>query len=226
MSGDMNTSMGNKLLMCLMAKAYIDTKAFRVDFVNNGDDCLLIFDASKLAAMSDLETYFSGFGFKMVREDPVYEFEQIEFCQTKPIQTVNGWLMVRNTRTCLVKDVTAVNMGHDVKQYRVWLGKIADCGVHLNKGVPVLQSFYRMCKRFGVDGKLSFYSRFDCEHSWHNKLLKGMDLRDDVVTESARYSYWLQTDICPDQQVEIEGYFDQSVWGGDKRQLINVLNLF
>jgi hypothetical protein len=226
MSGDMNTSMGNKLLMCLMAHAYIKTKTFKIEFVNNGDDCLLILERKNLRHLADLEVYFKAFGFKMVRETPVYEFEQIEFCQTKPVMTSNGWIMVRNVMTCLSKDVTCVNLGHDVELYRVWLKKIASCGVTLNKGVPILQEFYKMLDRFGVEGNLHSGAKFECEYNWHNKMVKGLKTFNYEVTEQARYSFWLQTDISPDQQCAVEEYFAQSVWGGDKRQLINNLGLF
>lgn len=226
MSGDMNTSMGNKLLMCLMALYYIKKKPFKIEFVNNGDDCLLILEEKNLSGLKDLEQEFRDFGYKMVREVPVYEFEQIEFCQTKPLLTVNGWQMVRNVATCLSKDVTCVTLGHDTKAYRVWLKKIGECGMNLNKGVPILQNFYNMLDRFGIEGKLSTGSQFQCDYAWQNKMAKGIVTTNTEITETCRYSFWLQTGISPDQQVEVEKYFDESVWGGDKRQIINNLGLF
>lgn len=226
MSGDMNTSMGNKLLMCLMAYSYIKKKPFKIEFVNNGDDCLLILEAKHLNQLSDLGSDLGEFGYKMVREAPVYEFEQIEFCQTKPLLTVNGWMMVRNVETCLSKDVTCVTLGHDTKAYRIWLKKIGTGGKIVNKGVPVLQSFYNMLDRFGVEGKLSTGSGITDEYAWHNKMSQGITTTSTVITEECRYSFWLQTNISPDHQVEIEKYFEESVWGGDNRQIINTLGLF
>lgn len=226
MSGDMNTSMGNKLLMCLMALYYIKRKPFKIAFVNNGDDCLLILEKSNLRFLGDLESKFSDFGYKMVRETPVYEFEQIEFCQTKPLKTVNGWIMVRNVMTCLSKDVTCVTLGHDDQAYRVWLKKIGECGSVLNKGVPIMQNFYRMLDRFGLEGKLSTGSQFNCEYSWHHRMSQGILTTNTEITEYCRYSFWLQTGISPDHQLEVERYFDESAWGGDKRQFINNLGLF
>jgi hypothetical protein len=81
MSGDMNTSLGNKFLMCLMAKAYIDTKNFKIAFVNNGDDCLMFLERKNESKLADLKPYFADFGFKIVCEPAVSVFEQIEFCQ-------------------------------------------------------------------------------------------------------------------------------------------------
>jgi hypothetical protein len=223
MSGDMNTSMGNKLLMCLMAKAYIDTLPFEVEFVNNGDDCLMIFESKHLKKTVGLQEYFKDFGFKIVRELPVYEFEQIEFCQTKPLLTTSGWRMVRNVKTCMSKDVTCVNLGHNLKQYRVWLSKIGECGSTAAAGVPVLQSFYNMLSRFGTAGKLDNGANFEGEYTWQMKMIKGLGGLSTNIDDTARYSFWMQTGISPDHQCEMEQYFNSSVWGGDKRQLINNL---
>lgn len=222
MSGDMNTSMGNKILMCLMAKAYLDTLAFKVEFVNNGDDCLMIFESQHLKKIGGLNTYFRDFGFKIVQEKPVFEFEHIEFCQTKPCYTSSGWRMVRNVKTCMSKDVTCVNLGHNINEFRIWLGKVGDCGSTAAAGVPILQSFYHMLQRFGLDGTLSDGVKFSSEYNWHNKMVKGLGGLSTQITDRARYSFWLQTDISPDLQIELENYFNNSVWGGDKRQFIDI----
>lgn len=220
MSGDMNTSMGNKLLMCLMAKAYMDTLSFHTEFVNNGDDCLLITDRKNLKALEGLESFFRDFGFKIVREPPVYDFEKIEFCQTKPVLANGIWRMVRNVSTCLSKDVTAVNLGHNVEEYRRRLADIAYCGLKTSADVPVLGSFYRMLQRFGRDGKYS--GSWNKSFDYYASSSRGLTDNDRCVDQYGRYSYWLSTGISPDEQIEIEKYFDQSVWGGDNDRQIDI----
>lgn len=220
MSGDMNTSLGNKFIMCAMSKAYLDTVGVPVEFVNNGDDCLLILDRRHLNKLRGLEQYFSEFGFKIVREPPVYEFEHIEFCQTKPLYCNGVWRMVRNVKTCLLKDVTNVNNGHDEKQYRAWLKDVANCGIAFAGDCPVFCKFYRMLARFGVEGN---YNGKGHEWSCYGRLSKHLSLTSNTPDDVGRYSFWLQTGISPDAQVELENYFDQAVWGDDKRQFINNL---
>lgn len=217
MSGDMNTSLGNKILMCLMALGYIDTKKFRIAFVNNGDDCLMIFEKSNLKNISDLQSYFTDFGFKIVCEPPVYEIEQIEFCQCRPLYCNGIWRMVRNVKTCLLKDVTAVNLGHDVDMFKSWLFDVAGCGKTFAGDVPVLGEFYRMLARFGVDGN---YHDKDARFSCYRTLSKGLHIPHDTPDDYGRFSFWKQTGISPDAQCELESYFLNSVWGGDKRQFI------
>lgn len=222
MSGDMNTSLGNKLLMCLMAYAYIKTKTCRIVFVNNGDDCLMFLEKKDESKINDLQSYFKDFGFKIVLEPPVYELEHIEFCQCKPLRCNGIVRMVRNVKTCLVKDVTAVQLGHDVTQYRAWLANIAACGSSFACDVPVMGAFYRMLGRFGKTGKYNGHdAMFDCYRRLSKNAGCGASEPDDV----GRYSFWKQTGINPDGQIAVEEYFDAAVWGDDKRQFIENVHI-
>jgi len=218
MSGDMNTSLGNKFLMCAMAHAYISQLGVKVDFANNGDDCLLFLEAKHLHLLSGLQAYFRDFGFKIVTETPVYEFEHVEFCQTKPLYCNGVWRMIRNVKTCLLKDVTNVLVGHDINQYRGWLRDVGNCGLAFAGDAPVFTSFYRMLIRFGTN---SNYNGKDASWSAYGRLSRNMCIDATRPDDEGRYSFWKQTGINPDAQVELENYFNQAVWGGDKRQFIN-----
>ncbi|APG76442.1 hypothetical protein 1 [Sanxia tombus-like virus 3] len=222
MSGDMNTSLGNKFLMCLMCKAYIDTKRIKIDFVNNGDDCLMFLERKHLSQLHNLQSYFADFGFKMVTEAPVFELEHIEFCQSRPLKCNGIWRMTRNIRTCLARDVTAVNFGHDVCMYRAWLHDIANCGLAFAGDCPVYGSFYRMLLRFGVEG--NYHDRHDAYFNVYRTMSRGIDVETNQPDDYGRYSFWMQTGINPDAQFELEQYFDNAVWGGDKRQFITNLS--
>lgn len=218
MSGDMNTSLGNKFLMCAMGKTYLDQLQIKYEFANNGDDCLVFIERSNLKKLSGLQTYFRGFGFKIVTEKPVFEFEHVEFCQCRPLFCNNIWRMVRNVKTCLLKDVTSVNLGHDVTQYRAWLADIAGCGLSFAADVPILGAYYRMLQRFGQAGR---YHGDDSMFNCYRTLSKNSRISSTVPDALGRYSFWLQTGIHPDGQQAIENYFEEAIWGGDKRQLIN-----
>lgn len=218
MSGDMNTSLGNKLLMCLMCKAYLDSKHIEYDFANNGDDCLVFIQKKHLPKLSDLREYFMQFGFNMKCEEPVYNLEQVEFCQCRPLLSNGVWRMVRNIRTCLAKDCTSVNLGHNVDAFRRWLHDVSNCGLAFSADAPVLGAFYRMLGRFGVEGN---YEGHSSEFSCYRAMSKGLHLEHDQPDSVGRYSFWMGTGISPDSQLIIEKYFDEAVWGGDKRQLID-----
>lgn len=220
-SGDMNTSMGNKFIMCLMCKSYIDSKTFRIEFVNNGDDCLLILDRRHLRELSDVSAWFNDFGFKLTLEEPVDVFERIEFCQTRPVCCNNVWRMVRDVKLALQKDVFVVNLGHREDEYRRRLLDVANCGLAISEDVPVLGSFYHMLKRFGEAGK---YSQSDInEYSFYYAGAKGAKCNFTTTDDYGRFSFYLSTGITPDSQVELETYFNDSVWGADNRQVITTL---
>lgn len=223
MSGDMNTSLGNKLLMCFMAKAYIDHVGVDIGFVNNGDDCLLFVSRKYLSKLDGLEEYFRDFGFNIVREKAVFEMEHIEFCQCKPVKVNGVWRMIRSVKTSLVKDVTAVSLGHDITQYRRWLFDVAGCGLAFGRDLPVMGSFYRMLERFGVDG--GTYQGKNALFNSMRVLSKGVDVEFTQPDDYGRYSFWLQTGLTPQGQLELEQYFDLAQWGGDNRHINRNLSL-
>jgi hypothetical protein len=217
MSGDMNTSMGNKLLMCLMSKAYLDGLKCKTEFANNGDDCLIFVDKSDLPKLKDLKAHFVSFGFNVVLEEHVTDFEKLEFCQTHPVKSNGVWRMVRNYLSCLTKDVTSVNLGHRVDEFRALLRNVGDCGSSFAEDVPVLGRFYAMLKRFGKEGKLSTQ---EDEFNYYKLSSRNARCPADKPDQYARYSFWLAFGLCPDAQIELEKYFDESVWGADNRQVV------
>ncbi len=221
MSGDMNTSMGNKLFMCLMSLSYLSSIGVPFEYANNGDDCLIFTERKHLKHLETMDRYFLDFGFSIVREKPVTHFEQVEFCQTKPVNSNGIWRMVRNPSTCLSKDVTCVNLGHDVVMYRRLLKDIGDCGLATCADVPVMGSFYRMLQRFGVGGR--YMGRWDTEYNYYFRSSRNACCDHSEPDAYGRYSFWLMSGISPDAQVSIEEYFDNSTWGADKRQFINQL---
>lgn len=219
MSGDMNTSMGNKLLMCLMSHSYLTSLGIPFAYANNGDDCLIFTETKHLHRLDDLNSYFKRFGFDIICEKPVYEFEQVEFCQTRPVKCNSIWRMVRNPYTCMTKDVTSVNLGHDVEMFRRLLRNIGECGLATAADVPVLGSFYRMLKRFGIDGECIHQDMY----GYYYRSSLGAVCKYHTPDDYGRYSFWLMSGISPDAQVSIESYFDESAWGGDNRQIIDQL---
>lgn len=86
MSGDMNTALGNCLLMCCLIMCYMDAKSITYEYINNGDDAVIIVEDIHLHLLADLPNWFSEMGFDMVVEPPVYSLEEIEFCQMHPVQ--------------------------------------------------------------------------------------------------------------------------------------------
>lgn len=209
-SGDLNTSLGNCLIMCGSVHAYAAHRHVDVELANNGDDCVIIMEKSNLSNfLGGIDGWFRDLGFSMVAEEPVYEFDQIEFCQTHPIQCQTGWRMVRNHEATLKKDPMCLIAVQNNKVFRKWLQAVGECGTHMTSGIPVQFSFYNAFLRHGVE----------CSEAMREHIFKGsstMTRLDQLeyihtITPEARVSYYYAFGILPDHQVEIENYYDNAV---------------
>lgn len=198
MSGDMNTGLGNCLIMCAMVHSYMAGRCgYRL--ANNGDDCVLFLEASDLHHLDALPEWFLELGFDMKVEDPVYDLEKVEFCQTHPIWTPSGWRMVRKHAVAQAKDcITAVDISTPTNARR-WLKAVGDAGLALASGIPVQQEFYAKLAAQDVDP-----STHPGLESGFFRLAAGMVPLIAPVDPYTRYSYWLAFGVLPDHQVAIE----------------------
>lgn len=217
MSGDMNTSLGNCILMCMMIKAYSSFCGVNLQLANNGDDCVVFMEKGDLPKFqSKLNSWFREMGFNMVVEDPSYDLENIEFCQTRPVFDGSRWVMCRNPWTAIAKDSVLLKDPKNVSSdfFATWLDAVGTGGMALAGGLPVFQSFYRMYQRSGkpyrrnrknklvsvnTDETLPWFMREDG--------LRGSRI-ESVITSAARASFYFAFGVTPDEQVLIEQYYD------------------
>lgn len=208
MSGDMNTSSGNCMLMCGLVHAYCrHARVQKFRLANNGDDCVVFMERASLAMFQlGLKAWFLEMGFTMKVEDPVYTFERIEFCQTQPVLTSKGWVMVRNPFVSTGKDLTA---NCDIRQTKVclrWMAAVRAGGSALTDGVPVLPQFYSMFRSSQVyDEGSQQLKPLTTSGFW--RLSSGMKNVGSAVTPQARLSFFCAFGILPDEQVSLEARY-------------------
>jgi len=212
-SGDLNTSLGNCLIVCGSVFAYAAQRDVQVELANNGDDCVVFMERSQLSKfLGGLDGWFRHRGFSMVAEEPVYEFDQIEFCQTHPILLRTGWRMVRNHAAVFKKDPICLIAIQNDRAYRKWLYAVGECGTILNSGVPVQHAFYNAFLRNGVA----------CSEGMKEHIYKGTSMgtrlnelksTPHAITPEARVSYYYAYGILPDHQMEIERYYETATIG-------------
>jgi hypothetical protein len=208
-SGDMNTALGNCLIMCAMVWAYAKERGVAIKLMNNGDDCVVFMEADDLAKFNQgLSEWFLELGFRMVAEKPVYALEEIEFCQMHPILTANGWTMVRNIPAAMHKDSLCLLPLRNEKEMREWLGAVGDCGVALTHGVPVASSYYRMMRGEGT--KRTKFGEQLLLHAGARMLSMGIEGVEDTIIPEARYGVWVAWGILPDHQVALEQRFEST----------------
>lgn len=207
MSGDMNTSLGNCILMCLMVHAYAAHVGVRVHLANNGDDCVVFMERRDLPRfMEGLREWFLGMGFNMTVEEPCYDFEALEFCQTHPVYVGPGhqdYLMVRHPRWGIAKDTCCVHAWQSPKMFRGWMHAVGTGGLAATGGIPIFQDFYSTLIRDGeyrasaVDGQ-----------SWGvRQLSKGMTRSYGPVSPQTRASFYLAFHITPSEQLVLEEFY-------------------
>jgi hypothetical protein len=199
MSGDMDTALGNCVLMVGITYSLCQTLNIKHELFDNGDDCIVIMESSDVdrfnAAVDD---WYGSLGFTMKVEAPVYQLERIEFCQTHPIFDGYTWRMVRNI-VALSKDMTSVI---NWEQLSTWWRAIGECGKALTYGIPVFEAFYKWLCRIGKQGVgIERHPLYRCGMV---NLASGMVYRDTVISAEARLSFAAAFGISPDMQVALE----------------------
>lgn len=202
MSGDMNTSSGNCLLMCSMVYSYVrSVRIGKFRLANDGDDCVLIIERKDLKKIKNLDQYFLDMGFNMKVEDPVYIFEQIEFCQCRPVLTSEGYVMVRNPLTALAKDCVSITARDHVICVKRWCKSVGTGGMTGTGQIPIWQEFYARMLRLAGDAR----PEKDTDQLWgFNMLMRNMKRQYGGITPETRHSFWLAFDIEPDRQIALE----------------------
>ena len=206
-SGDMNTGLGNCLLMCAMVYAYAKSRGVHVKLINNGDDCVVIMEETDMEAFNaGLDEWFIEMGFRMVAEEPVYELHQIEFCQMHPIEIGEECRMVRNIPTALRKDTLTTHRLSNAATREKWCTAVGTCGLWLTGGVPVVQDFYQTYQRIGCMRQSKILN--DPTFATGMRLMsRGMEehyREPDAWTRVQVFEAW---GITPDEQTELEAYY-------------------
>nr|WRQ19762.1 MAG: RNA-dependent RNA polymerase [Grapevine umbra-like virus 2] len=201
MSGDMDTALGNCLLMCSMVWSLCKDRGIRHEVMDNGDDIVLFMDESDLGKLWGVEEWFLKLGFVMKVEAPVRVFEQIDFCQTHPVWNGREWIMCRGIRA-IAKDMVCT-VGVD--SIYPWLKAVGECNMALCSGVPVLQAVYSWMAQHESHVRADLHPGFACGLT---RMVKGLKREWREVTEESRLSFYKATGLLPDHQVALEGEFE------------------
>jgi len=207
-SGDVTTGDGNSTA----------NQAFLCDVTRNlqlcytpdcGDDSCVFHDADD--DDMDLEN-LSIYGYS-TKHSRVYSFPEVEYCQCHPINTINGWLMVREPMR-LISRATVCIENYTGDQLRDWYAGVGLCELSCNAGVPVLQSFARFLMRCSSKPMYNIGRDFE----YHR--IKGNF--SDVITDEARVTFYQAFKMDVSTQLELERYFDRAriSWSNTSEQLL------
>jgi len=196
-SGDVTTGDGNSTINKALITDYTD--GIDCFVVLNGDDSVIMLEFDDLEELDrrDLQQY--GFHTK---SSTVYEFNDIEYCQCKPVKTINGWLMVRDPMRVMSRSTVCLQP-YSEKYLLSWFASVGDCEMSCNQGVPILYAFSQYLRRAS------------------NKLIT---LTDDIrfhrivgdystiITDETRISFYMSFSYHPSLQVQLEEYFKTLSW--------------
>lgn len=226
-SGDMNTSLGNCLIMCTLVREYVREKGVKVEFANNGDDCVLFmsdYDYQKCNCFADLPSWFLKYGFEMDVEDPVYEFEQVVFCQAQPVlvdAVRDEWVMVRQPTAAMGKDAMSLSVATEVG-FRQWSYQVGVGGFALYGDMPIYSELYKLYQREGV--KSNVKNSYIVSDSGFMRMAKIPRVRDNdscIISDDTRVSYYKAFGYIPSMQIKMEAELRNMSYGGIARHSVN-----
>nr|UQB76158.1 RNA polymerase [Flumine tombus-like virus 8] len=211
-SGQINTSMGNKLIVCGLMWEYLQEIGLNASLANMGDDCVLFFEQENLRLVeTTLGEWWLKRGYNAITEDPCYELEQIEFCQSNPVQVNGEWIMVRNPVKALSKDCVTLSSTETPAQIASAYMAISTCGRIINSGVPISfalhSAIHRAAKRYAKDVEINQDFMFRQVEFGNFERMNGLTYRRKVISDETRLSYYRAFGIDPEAQILIEDYY-------------------
>lgn len=211
MSGDMDTALGNCLLMVAMTYSYCKKYGIEHEVMDNGDDIVVIMDSSNESLFrTNVKQFYADLGFTMKVEDTVYELEEIEFCQMHPVYDGSQWRMVRNP-ICLAKDLVCTT---NQTQVDAWLEAIGLGGISLASGLPVYQSFYVMLAKFGNKRRKSKIENWHLYAGSGFARLAALTKRSpSEISTAARQSFEKAFGLNFSRQVALEDMYSRLIKG-------------
>jgi hypothetical protein len=207
-SGDMNTALGNCLIMCMNIYSFmmsVGMSPSQYRLINDGDDCVLIMERKNLSKLTTLPQDFLKLGFNMKVEDPVFVFEEIVFCQAQPVLTPEGAILVRQPKISLAKDCMSIKPLDSIGIFRKWTSAVGKGGISLTGQIPILQDFYESFIRSSEGSKP--LRNDPSQETGLEKLSKGMKRSYGQVPTITRVSFWRAFGIEPAKQEAIEAEF-------------------
>lgn len=206
-SGDLNTSLGNCIIMCALIFGLLKHISVDAELMNNGDDCVLILEHEHLETLQRaVVPWFTRFGFRIEVEPAVYEFEQIDFCQSSPVMVGPQPVMVRNVATCIKKDPMCLVPINTERVLRYWYKAVGDCGSSISVGMPVMSEYYKMYQRSGVNYSEGFMQQVFKGTSQLQRAHNLKEIGSRILPET-RCSFFYTTGITPAHQIALEAFY-------------------
>lgn len=209
MSGDMQTAVGNCLLMLAMSRAAMRYSGVsRYSLFVDGDDTLIIFDQTDEAKLK-LKECFLEFGHEIKLENRATRLEHVNWCQSKPVCVDGQWQFVADWRKVISSASAGTRYWADPKARYDMGYSVGQCLLALYEGVPVFQKF---CERLCSKGTINrdIYESDMMYKVRATKLASQLgQLHGRPVSTSTRLSFQEAFDMTIMEQLALEKRLEQ-----------------
>lgn len=214
-SGDINTSLGNVIIMCLLIYAFFSQQQFKnYRLIDNGDDAVVVMEKADLHRMGRFQSYANTIGFRIEIEEPVSVLEHVRFCQMAPIYCPNQYsqyTMVRDPENLFQKDIMSTHDLRSLSIRRKWMYAVGEGGLSMYGNVPCLRDFYYSyvrqgdpCSKMKNDREIMNMAA----HYWG----RGMHKKYSNILDRTRLSYYEAFNVPPHEQLLFESKCASADW--------------
>jgi len=206
MSGDMNTALGNCVIMILMIRAACRKLGVSVKFLDDGDDITVVLDERDLERfLAGIGGQFLSFGQEVKVESIARQMEEIDFCQSRPVLTNTGGVtMLPNWKKIVSQSTSGVRYWSEAKTRVDMAYSVGQCLMALYPGMPIVQTYAaKLCSE-------GSFNRSIMDTDWMWKVLPTGRVRDlgalgpEPITGETRASFHRAYGIDAFQQELIE----------------------
>jgi len=210
MSGDMNTALGNCLLMVIMVSTFMHGRKY--DILDDGDDCLLIVERSELEwVKNNIKNVFLTYGHEMKIESITSCLSGVEFCQSKVIEYEPGkYKFVRNPFKMMSSALSGTRYFNDSGGTNKLVNTIGLAELILNAGVPISQEYALALMRNAACDQIVKLQEFDSTYYRLNRELKLFNLKHlakidpPKITDQARETFAEAFGVSVTEQLRYE----------------------
>lgn len=223
MSGDMNTALGNCVLMLSMLLGAMEERGCPYDLLDDGDDCLLILGSrdNTPAFQEYLVKCFHEYGHSLKIESVCKEYHSVSWCQSNVVSNGHWNKFVRDPRKVMAHGLASPKWKYmNLRQRGEYLQGLASCEAILNRGVPVLQAYAAALKRNAGQAR-AVYDQGGGEYLRMLRELRSGDGDYEIVTDEARESFATAFSMPVAEQLRVEEWL--STWtfqlGGEELEI-------
>lgn len=221
MSGDMNTGLGNCVIMYILYLGFVlrlnsgwggcvarNEWDGKWDVIIDGDDSIFFTNRCNLQSFQRFfPEHCRNMGFKMEVEAPAFMIEHIDFCQGRPVWTPSGWVLVRNPRKALSTSLAVKRKVRNVEEFKKHMTAVGMCELSLNAGLPILQEYAIKLMRHGKPISTRYLDNFRTHTSWRYQsthLEQILATKQQQIHIKTRVSFWDAFGVSPAVQIALE----------------------